>query len=82
MKANVIFGNFASLRRLLLLFAVPLAVRVHSGLVRFYDNPYALMDSMAANINLHMIVSLLLLVGYLLAIADQTLLGRRPFFLS
>jgi hypothetical protein len=29
-----------------------------------------------------MIVSLLLLVGYLLAIADQTLLGRRPFFLS
>jgi 1,4-dihydroxy-2-naphthoate octaprenyltransferase len=67
---------------LLLLLAVPLAVRVHSGLVRFYDNPYALMDSMAANINLHMIVGLLLLVGYLLTIADQTLLGRRPFFLS
>ena len=67
---------------LLLLFAVPLAVRVHSGLVRFYDNPYALMDSMAANIRLHMNVGLLLLVGYLLTIADQTLLGRRPFFLS
>jgi 1,4-dihydroxy-2-naphthoate octaprenyltransferase len=64
---------------LLLLLAVPLALRVHSGLVRFYDDAYALMDSMAGNIRLHMNVSLLLLIGYLLTIADQTLLGRRPF---
>jgi hypothetical protein len=34
---------------------------------------------MAANIRLHMNVSLLLFVGYLLTIADQTLLSRRPF---
>jgi 1,4-dihydroxy-2-naphthoate octaprenyltransferase len=35
---------------LLVLLAIPLAIRVHSGLIRFYDNPYALMDTMAANI--------------------------------
>jgi hypothetical protein len=49
-------------------------------LVTFYDNPYALMATMAANIQLHMTVGLLLLAGYLATIADQTLLGRRPFF--
>jgi 1,4-dihydroxy-2-naphthoate octaprenyltransferase len=65
---------------LLVLLAIPLAIRVHSGLDRFYDNPYALMDTMAANIRLHLTVGLLLFVGYLLAIADQTFLGRRPFF--
>jgi 1,4-dihydroxy-2-naphthoate octaprenyltransferase len=83
--AVIVFGVVAQvlpLPALLLLLAVPLALRVHSGLVQFYDNPYGLMDSMAANIKLHLNVSLLLLVGYLLTIADQTLLGRRPFFLS
>lgn len=64
---------------LLILFAIPLAVRVHSGLVRFYDNPYGLMGTMAANIQLHMSVGLLLLGGYLLTIADQVFLGRKPF---
>jgi len=64
---------------LLILPAIPLAVRVHSGLVRFYDNPYGLMGAMAGNIQLHMTVSLLLLVGYLLTIADQILMGRKPF---
>jgi hypothetical protein len=38
------------------------------------------MATMAANIQLHMTVGLLLLAGYLATIADQTLLGRRPFF--
>ena len=65
---------------LLILLAVPLAMRVHSGLDRFYDNPYALMDTMAANIRLHMAVGLLLFIAYLLTIADQTFLGRKPFF--
>ena len=64
---------------LLILLAIPLAVRVHSGLVRFYDNPYGLMGTMAANIQLHMSVGLLLLSGYLLTIADQVYLGRKPF---
>ena len=65
--------------QLLILLAIPLALRVHSGLVRFYDNPYALMDSMAANIQLHMNFSLLLLAGYILTVADQTFLKRFPF---
>jgi 1,4-dihydroxy-2-naphthoate octaprenyltransferase len=64
---------------LLVLAAIPLAVRVHAGLVSFYDSPYALMETMATNIQLHLSVGVLLLVGYLLAIADQTVLGLRPF---
>ena len=64
---------------LLTLLAIPLAIRIHRGLVSFYDNPYALMATMAANIQLHMTVGLLLLVGYLATIADQSLLARRPF---
>ncbi|HEX7495888.1 MAG TPA: prenyltransferase, partial [Candidatus Limnocylindrales bacterium] len=65
---------------LLTLLAIPLALRIHRGLVTFYDNPYALMATMGANIQLHMTVGLLLLAGYLATIADQTLLGRKPFF--
>jgi hypothetical protein len=34
---------------------------------------------MATNIQLHLSVGVLLLVGYVLTIADQTLLGFRPF---
>jgi 1,4-dihydroxy-2-naphthoate octaprenyltransferase len=64
---------------LFVLFAIPLATRVHDGLGRFYDSPYALMGTMAANIQLHMTVGLLLLAGYIAAIADQQLLGLRPF---
>ena len=64
---------------LLVLVAIPLALRIHAGLTQFYDNPYALMSTMAANIQLHMTVCGLLLVGYLLTIADQTLLQRAPF---
>jgi 1,4-dihydroxy-2-naphthoate octaprenyltransferase len=64
---------------LLALLAIPLALRVHGGLVRFYDNPYALMSTMGANIQLHMNVSLLLFVGYVLTIADQSFFSRRPF---
>jgi 1,4-dihydroxy-2-naphthoate octaprenyltransferase len=64
---------------LLVLLAIPLALQIHAGLNRFYDNPYALMSTMAANIQLHMNVSLLLLAGYLLTIVDQLLFERTPF---
>jgi hypothetical protein len=37
------------------------------------------MATMATNIQLHLCVGILLLLGYLLAIADQTVLGLRPF---
>jgi 1,4-dihydroxy-2-naphthoate octaprenyltransferase len=64
---------------LIVLLAVPLARRVHGGLVLFYDNPYALMASMGTNIQLHMAVGVLLVAGYLVAIAAQSALGIRPF---
>jgi 1,4-dihydroxy-2-naphthoate octaprenyltransferase len=73
-------GGRMPIPTLLALLAIPLAIRVHSGLVRFYDNPYALMDSMAANIRLHMNVGLLLLAGYAITIVDQIWLNRTPFF--
>jgi 1,4-dihydroxy-2-naphthoate polyprenyltransferase len=65
---------------LLMLLAIPLATRVHSGLVSAYDDPYRLADAMGANIRLHLVASLLLLAGYLLAIAGHTYLGISPFF--
>jgi 1,4-dihydroxy-2-naphthoate octaprenyltransferase len=64
---------------LLALLAIPLAIRVHSGLVSFYDNPYGLMSTMAANIQLHMNVSLLLLMGYAITLLDRTLLNKLPY---
>lgn len=65
---------------LLMLLAVPLAMGVHSGLVGAYDDPYRLTEAMGANIRLHLVASLLLLAGYLLAIAGHTYLGISPFF--
>jgi 1,4-dihydroxy-2-naphthoate octaprenyltransferase len=64
---------------LLAFLAVPLALRVRSGLIRFYDEPYPLMPFMAANIKLHMTVGLLLLAGYLAALLAQGPLNLRPF---
>ena len=67
-------GGLLPVPTLLILLAVPLARRVHAGLIRFYDNPYALMGSMGENISLHMNVGALLIAGYLLAIASDRLL--------
>ena len=64
---------------LLALLAIPLARRVHRGLIRFYDNPYALMASMGANIQLHLTVGVLLFVGYLTAIASQSWLSIHAY---
>lgn len=60
---------------LLALLAVPLARQVHAGLVRFYDDPYALMGTMAANIQLHLSVGVLLVAGYLATMAARSWLG-------
>jgi 1,4-dihydroxy-2-naphthoate octaprenyltransferase len=51
------------------LATIPLAVRVTRGIRESYENPYALMPSMASNIKLHLYTGLLLLAGYLVAIA-------------
>ena len=64
---------------ILVLLAFPLAARVHAGLVRFYDNPYGLTETMGANVRLHLLVGLLLLIAYLATIAVQTLHGPTLF---
>jgi len=64
---------------LLALMAIPLSLEVHRGLVRDYENPYALTHTMALNIRLHFTVGVLLWFGYVAAITDQTLLHLRPF---
>lgn len=74
-----VVSGFLPIPVLLALFAVPLAMRVRSDLVRHYDSPNALTAALAANLQLHTNVGLLLLGGYLLTIADQVLLMRAPF---
>ena len=54
---------------LIALATAPLAVRVTRGIRESYDDPYALMPTMAANIKLHLYTGLLLLAGYVAAIA-------------
>ena len=72
-------AGFLPIPVLLALLAVPLALRVRSDLVRHYDSPNALTAALAASVQLHMNVGLLLLGGYLLTIADQVFLMRAPF---
>jgi 1,4-dihydroxy-2-naphthoate octaprenyltransferase len=48
---------------------IPLAVKVVRGIRLNYEDPYALMPTMAANIKLHLYTGLLLFAGYLVAIA-------------
>jgi 1,4-dihydroxy-2-naphthoate octaprenyltransferase len=54
---------------LIALATIPLAVRVTRGIRESYEDPYALMPTMATNIKLHLYTGLLLLAGYLAAIA-------------
>ncbi len=58
---------------LLALAAVPLAFRVYRGIRANYSSPYALMSSMAVNVNLHLFVGLGLLAGYAIAIVATAL---------
>ena len=49
---------------LLALAAVPLALRIHTGIREHYNSPYTLMAVMGTNVNLNLIVGALLLGGY------------------
>ncbi len=62
----------------LALVTIPLAVQVVRGLREHYDDPYALMPTMAKNIQLHLFTGLLLFVGYLVAIAADRLMTTVP----
>lgn len=50
------------------LAAAPLAVRVHRGLIRHYDEPYLLIPALTANIALHLFAGIGLIAGYVLDI--------------
>jgi hypothetical protein len=53
---------------LLALAAAPIALRVYEGIRANYSSPYAVMSVMALNVNLHLLVGVGLLVGYVIAI--------------
>jgi 1,4-dihydroxy-2-naphthoate octaprenyltransferase len=61
---------------LLSLAVVPLALRVHQGIRQHYNSPYTLMAVMGANVSLHLYAGLLLLVGYMVAIAVRLISGE------
>ncbi len=56
---------------LIALAAAPMALPVYRALGKFYDEPYALMPAMAKNIQLHLATGLLLVSGYLIALAAR-----------
>ncbi|HZN14861.1 MAG TPA: prenyltransferase [Acidimicrobiales bacterium] len=61
-----VVGGLTPAWTLVALLTIPMARKVHRGLVRHYDRPYDLMPSMQANIALHLVTGLLLLAGYLI----------------
>lgn len=67
---------------ILALATIPLARKVTRGLRTSYDDPYALMPAMAANIQLHLFTGLLLFAGYVVAIVGQRLAAHPPPFLT
>jgi 1,4-dihydroxy-2-naphthoate polyprenyltransferase len=66
---------------LLVLLTVPLARRVHQGLVPNYDNPYGLMAVMGVNIRLHLFVGVLMLAAYVAVLVVRAVAPEVPLFL-
>jgi 1,4-dihydroxy-2-naphthoate polyprenyltransferase len=64
------------------LAAAPLAVPVYRALKASYEQPYALMPAMAKNIQLHLATGVLLILGYLIAIAADAVMDDPPSFLT
>jgi 1,4-dihydroxy-2-naphthoate octaprenyltransferase len=56
------------------LAAVPLALRIHTGIRQHYHSPYTLMAVMGTNVNLNLIVGGLLLGGYAATLLATALL--------
>ncbi len=61
-------GGILPIPALLMLLTIPAAIRVSQGLAPNYDNPYALMAVMGANVQLHLRAGLLLLAAYALVL--------------
>ena len=66
---------------LVVLLTIPLARRVHQGLVPNYDNPYGLMAVMGVNIKLHLYAGVLLLAAYAVVLVLGAVAPDLPLFL-
>jgi 1,4-dihydroxy-2-naphthoate octaprenyltransferase len=67
---------------LAVLLTIPLALRVHRGVVANYTNPYALMAVMAVNIQLHLAVGVLLIAAYAVVLLSGALAPGFRLFLG
>lgn len=64
------------------LVTIPIAIAVYKGAKASYDDPYALMPTMAKNINLHFITGILLVLGFVVsAFAHHLADGEVPLLL-
>ena len=61
--------------------AVTLARPVYRAMARHYDEPYALMPFMGTNVKLHFATGMLLILGYVIAIAANALIDNPPLLL-
>jgi 1,4-dihydroxy-2-naphthoate octaprenyltransferase len=80
----ILFGSvFGVIPRpaILALAAIPMALPVYRGLRSFYENPYALMPTMAKNIQVHLATGLLMVVGYVVAIVAAHISHSPPALL-
>lgn len=59
---------------LIALAALPLALKVYSGIREHYSSPYELMAYMGRNVQLHLTVGLLLFAGYMVAVVASSVL--------
>ena len=66
---------------LIALVTIPMALKVLRGMRAAYEDPYALMSTMATGVQLHVFTGLLLFVGYLIAIVASHLITNPPVFL-
>ena len=82
--AIVVIGVVAGalpLPALVVLITLPLAKRVHAGLVPNYDNPYGMMAVMGVNIRLHLLAGALLLGAYAVVLLAHAVAPDVPLFL-
>lgn len=66
----------------LALLALPLVFQIYRGIRSAYNSPYALMPTMAKNVQLHMVVGVLLFAGYVVAIISGAASDSPPEILT
>jgi 1,4-dihydroxy-2-naphthoate octaprenyltransferase len=76
-----IMGGSLPVTAALALLAVPIAYRVYRGLEPRYDDPYGLMAVMAANIRVHLVAGIALVLAYLAVIAATAVAPGADLFL-